>query len=49
MEKNHKLTFTPMKILIVEDEITIARFLKSGLESQAYIVDLAIDGQQGSF
>lgn len=49
MGKNHKLIFKSMKILIVEDEITIARFLKSGLESQAYIVDLAIDGQQGSF
>ncbi|BFD24918.1 MAG: response regulator transcription factor [Candidatus Parcubacteria bacterium] len=38
-----------MKILIIEDENAIGRFLKSGLESRAYTVDLALDGQQGSF
>ncbi len=38
-----------MKILIIEDEAAIARFIKSSLESQSYIVDLASDGEQGSF
>lgn len=38
-----------MKILIIEDEAAIARFLKASLESQSYIVDVASDGEQGSF
>ena len=38
-----------MKILIIEDEIAIANFIKSSLESQLYIVDLAIDGERGAF
>lgn len=37
-----------MKILIIEDELSIAKFLKSSLESQLYIVDLAEDGEQGA-
>jgi len=37
-----------MKILIVEDEKSIANFIKSSLESQLYVVDIACDGEQGS-
>lgn len=37
-----------MKILIIEDEASIASFLKASLESQLYIVDVAIDGEQGA-
>lgn len=37
-----------MKILIIEDEESIAKFIKSSLESQLYIVDLASDGERGS-
>lgn len=37
-----------MKILIVEDEVSIANFMKASLESQLYIVDLANDGEQGA-
>jgi len=37
-----------MKILIVEDEIAIANFIKASLESQLYIVDVACDGEQGA-
>lgn len=37
-----------MKILIIEDEESIAKFIKSSLESQLYIVDLASDGEQGA-
>lgn len=36
-----------MKILIIEDEQKIAKFLKKGLEQSHYAVDLAFDGQQG--
>jgi DNA-binding response OmpR family regulator len=37
-----------MKILIIEDELSIASFLKASLESQLYIVDIATDGEQGA-
>ena len=33
-----------MRILIVEDENRIARFLKKGLEEESYAVDVAVDG-----
>lgn len=36
-----------MKILVVEDEIKVAEFLKKGLEEQDYSVDVAYDGQMG--
>lgn len=36
-----------MKILIVEDEKKVAKFLKQGLEEERYAVDVAHDGQQG--
>jgi len=37
-----------MKILIVEDEASIAKFIKASLESQLYIVDVASDGERGA-
>ena len=36
-----------MKILIVEDEPKVARFLKNGLEEHQYTIDLAYDGAEG--
>jgi two-component system response regulator ArlR len=36
-----------MKILIVEDEIGIANFLKQGLEEEGYQIEVATNGQQG--
>lgn len=36
-----------MKILVVEDEIGIANFLKQGLEEENYEVSVATDGQKG--
>ena len=36
-----------MKILIVEDEIGIANFLRDGLEDENYSVDVALDGNRG--
>ena len=36
-----------MKILIVEDEIGIANFLKQGLEEEGYDVLVANDGETG--
>lgn len=37
-----------MKILIIEDELAIANFIKASLERQLYIVDVAGDGEQGA-
>ena len=36
-----------MKILVVDDEIRIARAIKQGLEQDGYAVDLAYDGEDG--
>ena len=36
-----------MKILIIEDELNIANFLKRGLEAELCVVDVALTGQSG--
>jgi two-component system, OmpR family, copper resistance phosphate regulon response regulator CusR len=36
-----------MKILIIEDEIKTAKFLKKGLEEAGYVADVAGDGLEG--
>ncbi len=36
-----------MKLLVVEDERRIARYIKKGLEMKSYVVDLAFDGEEG--
>jgi two-component system, OmpR family, response regulator len=35
------------KILLVEDDPRIARFVKRGLEAEGYVVDHVIDGEEG--
>jgi heavy metal response regulator len=37
-----------MRILVVEDEKKVARFLKQGLEEERYTVDVAFDGEEGA-
>ncbi|HXX15459.1 MAG TPA: heavy metal response regulator transcription factor [Candidatus Eremiobacteraceae bacterium] len=36
-----------MKILVVEDEVKTAKFLKKGLEEAGFVVDVAVDGLDG--
>jgi len=36
-----------MRLLVVEDEKKVARFVKKGLEEEGYAVDLAPDGEEG--
>jgi len=36
-----------MRILIVEDEEKVARFLKKGFQAESYTVDVAEDGERG--
>lgn len=36
-----------MKILVIEDEQRIARYIKKGLELKSHVVDVAYDGQSG--
>ncbi len=36
-----------MRVLIVEDEIGIANFLKQGLEEESFVVDVAYEGGEG--
>lgn len=36
-----------MRILLIEDDVAIARLLKEGLEDEAYAVDVAHDGDEG--
>ncbi len=36
-----------MRVLVIEDEKKVARFIKKGLEEEGYAVDLASDGEEG--
>jgi DNA-binding response OmpR family regulator len=36
-----------MRILVIEDEVKVARFLKKGLEAEGYEVETANDGETG--
>jgi DNA-binding response OmpR family regulator len=36
-----------MRLLVVEDEVKVASFLKRGLETENYAVDVAYDGEEG--
>ena len=36
-----------MRILVVEDEVRLAAYVKQGLEAEGYAVDVAPDGQEG--
>ena len=38
-----------MKILIIEDDLDISKFLKMSLESEFFVVDECADGAKGSF
>ena len=38
-----------MRILVIEDEVKIAQFVKRGLKEEGYAVDVAVDGQEGHF
>ncbi len=38
-----------MRLLIVEDEQKVARFVKQGMEEEGYAVDVASDGETGLF
>ncbi|WP_420148237.1 winged helix-turn-helix domain-containing protein [Spirosoma sp.] len=35
------------RLLVVEDEVKVATFIKKGLETQGYLADVAHDGRQG--
>ena len=36
-----------MRILVVEDEIKVARFIERGLKEERFAVDVAPDGEEG--
>jgi heavy metal response regulator len=38
-----------MRILVIEDEVKIAQFIKRGLKEEGYAVDVAPDGEEGHF
>ncbi|NOQ64864.1 MAG: response regulator [Methyloprofundus sp.] len=38
-----------MRILLIEDELDLQRFIKQSLEKEKYIVDTSADGQEGYF
>jgi heavy metal response regulator len=38
-----------MRILIVEDEKKVAQFLRKGFQAESFSVDIAADGERGSF
>jgi heavy metal response regulator len=39
----------PMRILVVEDEVKMASFIKRGLEEEGAAVDISADGQDGLY
>jgi two-component system, OmpR family, copper resistance phosphate regulon response regulator CusR len=41
------IEFSSMRILVIEDEKKVARFIKKGLEEEGHAVDLAFDGEEG--
>jgi heavy metal response regulator len=38
-----------MRILVIEDEVKIAQFIKRGLKEEGYAVDVSNDGEEGHF
>lgn len=38
---------TIMRILLVEDDVNLAQFIRKGLQEEQYAVDFAADGQEG--
>jgi heavy metal response regulator len=44
---NNLLELGPMKILLVEDDKDIARFVQQGLSEKSFFVDVAIHGEEG--
>ena len=44
-----KIGCKPMRILVIEDEVKIAQFIKRGLKEEGYAVDVANDGEEGHF
>ena len=38
-----------MRILIIEDELKVAAFIRKGLEQEGYAVDVANDGEEGDY
>jgi DNA-binding response OmpR family regulator len=41
-------TGADMRILVVEDDAALASYIRKGLESEHYAVDVALDGEQGA-
>ena len=37
-----------MRLLLVEDEAKVARFIQRGLEAERFAVDVATDGRQAA-
>ena len=37
-----------MRILVIEDDAALASYIRKGLESEHYVVDVALDGEQGA-
>jgi len=46
VEKRSAPRGEPMRILVVEDDKSVASFVKKGLEAEQYAVDLACDGEE---
>lgn len=38
-----------MRVLVVEDEVDVARFIRKGLVEQSYAVDVASDGERALY
>src|SRR6266849_9320990 len=48
-EPTRPLEGSRMRVLVVEDEKGVASFVKKGLESEHYVVDIAAEGEEARF
>jgi len=49
LQSKNKRKYNIMKLLIIEDDENIVSFLKVGFEEDGYIIDIALNGEDGEY
>ncbi|NOK70953.1 MAG: response regulator transcription factor [Chloroflexi bacterium AL-N10] len=47
MDQLRSISYLDMRVLVVEDDVGISRFIHQGLKEAGYAVDIAADGSEG--
>lgn len=45
--QRHRVSTATGRILLVEDEVNLARGIRENLEAEGYVVEVVVDGQTG--